>query len=763
MVLPGVNCFRLYVSRPIFFAVDGDPSNVLLSGVNKLSARGNRFTRETPQRMSSSVSIVIFTLICALGLSVTTSARPGDLDPTFGSGGIVVTGVPGLYYATAIAVQSDGKIVAVGEVDSVSAGDFAVVRYNTNGSLDTSFGFSGAVFTSIRSSYDGASSVAIQADGKIVVAGYSYDDIPGNSSFAVVRYNANGSLDTSFNGTGIVRTSVGGHSRSSAHSVAIQTDDKLIAAGGSWNGSNYDFALVRYNTNGSLDTSFGGTGKVIIPVGNSYDSANSVAIQADGRIVAAGVSYDDNPGNSSFAVVRYNINGSLDTSFNGTGIVTTAFTGEFAGGYDRANSVAIQTDGNIVAAGVSTNYPNPNPTFEFALVRYNSDGSLDTSFSGGIVIMPVGNSSDLANSVAIQPDGKIVAAGKSWINTDYEFALVRLNSNGSLDTTFNGTGKVVTVTPGNSAGSVAIQADGKIVAAGGQDDWNFGFMLVRYQGGSNANIRAHFDYDGDGRTDASVFRPSTNEWHIAQSSGGIRVQGWGVSGDRMAPADFDGDGKTDISVFRPNEGNWYVINSSDNTVTVAGWGNSTDQLVPGDYNGDGKADFVVYRPSEGRWYRRDTDGQVHVQDWGLVGDKPAPADFDGDGRLDLTVFRPSEGRWYTIRSSDFVITATDWGVSGDVPVAADYSGDSKADFVVFRPSDLTWYRRHTDNNSFHFITWGLAGDLPTPGDYDGDGKNDLAVFRPSNSTWFIFASQAGIYSQPFGLSGDVPTPNAFVY
>ncbi len=307
----------------------------------------------------------------------------------------------------------------------------------------------------------------------------------------------------------------------------------------------------------------------------------------------------------------------------------------------------------------------------------------------------------------------------------------------------------------SSVGSVTFSPDGRKLAYGRQDSTA---VMAR-----NPFYALPFDYDGDGRTDASVFRPSTNEWHIAQSSGGIRLQGWGIANDKIAPADFDGDGKTDIAVFRPSEGNWYVVNSSNNTVTVAGWGNSTDQLVPGDYNGDGKADFVIYRPSEGRWYRRDTDGQVHVQDWGLVGDKPAPADFDGDGRLDLTVFRPGDGRWHTIRSSDFVITATDWGVSGDVPVAADYSGDGKADFVVFRPSDLTWYRRHTDDNSLHFITWGLAGDFPVPGDYDGDGKTDLAVFRPSNSTWFIFGSQAGIYSQGFGLQNDLPTPNAFLY
>ncbi len=272
--------------------------------------------------------------------------------------------------------------------------------------------------------------------------------------------------------------------------------------------------------------------------------------------------------------------------------------------------------------------------------------------------------------------------------------------------------------------------------------------------------RPKADFDNDGKTDISVWRPSDGTWHILQSGGGIRVQGWGVAGDRMAPADFDGDGTTDLAVFRPIEGNWYVLNSFSNTVSVVGWGLATDLLVPGDYSGDDSADFAVYRPSDHNWYIRDSQGRITVREWGLDGDKPVPADYDGDGRKNIAVFRPSEGRWYVIGGS---VSIDQWGLAGDLPVPSDYSGDGKADLCVFRPSDNTWYRRHSEDNSIHIITWGLAGDLPAPGDFDGDGKTDLAVWRPVNGTWFIFASEAGIYQQPFGLAGDLPTPNAFVY
>ncbi len=294
---------------------------------------------------------------------------------------------------------------------------------------------------------------------------------------------------------------------------------------------------------------------------------------------------------------------------------------------------------------------------------------------------------------------------------------------------------------------------------------NQGFALIVNDDAQQVPLlRTRFDYDGDGKTDVSVWRPGDGIWYILQSlSSSVRAQGWGLTNDKLGPADFDGDGKTDLAVFRESDSNWYIVNSSDNTVTVFGWGIAGDLPVPADYNGDQKADIAVYRPSESNWYRRDSDGQIHIYAWGIAGDKPAPADFNGDGVADMTVFRPSEGRWYTINSGDASISIGEWGISGDIPIPADYSGDGRTDFCVFRPSNSTWYRIHSNDFTIQIITWGLAGDLPVPGDYDGDGRSDLAVWRPSDTTWYLNTTTSGIYTQPFGLTGDKPTPNAFVY
>jgi uncharacterized delta-60 repeat protein len=424
--------------------------------------------------MNANYKSIVLAICLLFALSASTSAAPGDLDPTFGNGGMVITGGVSLqlYTAWAMAIQSDGKIVVVGEGATPSFGlswDFAVVRYNPDGSLDSSFGGTGIVITPVSINYDQATSVAIQSDGKIVVAGASY------SSFGVVRYNTDGSLDTSFNGTGKVITSVG--SFGGADSVAIQADAKIVVAGRSWDGSTSGFALVRYNSDGSLDTTFNGTGIVVTPGGG----AGSVAIESDGKIIVAGSS--GNGSNAAFTLVRYNADGTLDTSFNGTGKVITSIGNSGSG----ASDLAIQIDGKIVAAGYSLTAPDNWTTADFALVRYNPDGSLDTSFGGtGKILIPDSNSGDYADSVAIQPNGKIVVAGsRAIINTSYDFAVVRLNPNGSLDTSFNGTGKVIT-SVGNSydrASSVAIQADGKIVVAGetGPDEFK-DFVVVRYQG-----------------------------------------------------------------------------------------------------------------------------------------------------------------------------------------------------------------------------------------------------------------------------------------
>ncbi len=401
-------------------------------------------------------------------------SQAGSLDSTFDGDGIVTTAIGnGTVDNPSMAIQPDGKIVVAWYEYIGSSDDFLVVRYNTDGSLDTTFDSDGIVTTDIGSTDDKAYSVAIQSDGKILAAGYSHNG--SNYDFAVVRYNTDGSLDTTFDNDGIVTTDIGVGTIDAGRSIALQSDGKIVVAGGSYNGSNYDFAVVRYNTDGGLDSTFDNNGIIITVIGSGDDLAKSVTIQADGKIVVAGYTYNG-PG----IVVRYNTNGSLDTTFDNDGIVTTVI-----GNVSEVFSVTIQLNGKIVIAGNSYNGSN----FDIAVVRYNTDGNFDTTFDNdGIVTTDIGSSVDGGYSVTIQPDGKIVVAGDSHNGLNYDFAVVRYNTNGSLDTNFDNDGKVTTAIGSDQdyGTSVAIQPDGKIVVAGFYHNGSSNdIAVVRYLACSN--------------------------------------------------------------------------------------------------------------------------------------------------------------------------------------------------------------------------------------------------------------------------------------
>jgi len=405
-------------------------------------------------------------------------AQDGALDGAFNSTGKVTTSFGSGYDGgKSLAIQSDGKIVVVGVYPHGTDDDFAVVRYLTDGTLDAGFGTSGKVITSIGSYKDAAYSVAIQSDGKIVVAGLSSDGT--RNHIAVVRYTSAGALDNTFDTDGIVTTVVG-NSDNPAYSVAIQADGKIVVSGYAHIGLNDDFAVVRYNSNGSLDTGFGTSGIVTTNFGSGVAAGNSIAIQSDGKIVVAGY-YNTGGSANDFAVVRYNSDGSLDNTFDTDGKVTTAIGSASDFGY----SVAIQLDGKIVVAG----YAHIGATDDFAVVRYNSDGSLDNTFdTDGKVTTDFGSGTDWGYSVALQLDGKIVVAGFGYSSTT-KIAVARYNSDGSLDNTGFGSGGRVTTAIGSSGdygNSVALQSDGKIVVAGisyvsGSDA---DFAVVRYSGSS---------------------------------------------------------------------------------------------------------------------------------------------------------------------------------------------------------------------------------------------------------------------------------------
>lgn len=279
---------------------------------------------------------------------------------------------------------------------------------------------------------------------------------------------------------------------------------------------------------------------------------------------------------------------------------------------------------------------------------------------------------------------------------------------------------------------------------------------------------APFDFDGDGKTDLGVFRPSDSandaDFLVQTSSNSANIgAAWGSVGDVPINADFDGDGKADYAVFRPLTNMWFVLNSSDNFFTAINFGFGTDTLTPADFDGDGKADIAVYRQSVGTWYiLQSSDLQVRIQQFGIEEDLPVQNDFDGDGKADLAVFRPSMGIWYVSRSSDGGFTAVRFGLENDKPVPGDFDGDGKADFVVYRPSDSTWYLLNS-TEGFSAVRFGLNDDKPLQADFDGDGKLDVAVFRPSNGVWYYLQSSNGNFvAKQFGIDTDTPIPNIFV-
>jgi FG-GAP-like repeat len=266
-----------------------------------------------------------------------------------------------------------------------------------------------------------------------------------------------------------------------------------------------------------------------------------------------------------------------------------------------------------------------------------------------------------------------------------------------------------------------------------------------------------------GIADLAVWRSGTNSTWYVMNSQQTSMQ-WGTSGDVPVLGDYDGDGKTDFAVFRPTTGVWYLVNSSDSSTSTVYVGTSGDKPVEADFDGDGKTDVAVYRPSNGTWYiQQSSTNTLQYQQFGLSTDLPLAADFDGDGRADMTVWRDSSTTFYTIRSTDGQLQYSVFGSSGDKPILGDYDGDAKCDIAVWRPSNNTWYIQQSATNSVAYYQWGnQSTDMAVQNDYDGDGKVDIAVFTFTGTNagdWWIRNSSTGqLRTEHFGTSGDIGVP-----
>lgn len=397
-------------------------------------------------------------------------AAPGDLDPSFSLVGRVRTDFNGFVdVAGAVAVQADGKIVAAGD----AALTFAVARYHPNGSLDTSFGAGGKVTTPMGDR-DVVTAVALQPDGKIVLAGAT--NIGLQTLIALARYTSNGTLDSSFGAGGKVLTAIG--SAAVANAIALQSDGKILVAGSSSPSPTAasDFALVRYNVNGVFDSSFDGDGKVLTDFVGGSDAALAVALLPNGTIVAAGYASFSAGGPDEWALARYERNGALDTSFDGDGKVRTSFGGAAA----YATSMVVFPNGKVLAAGSAPGLGGQ----DMALARYNRNGSLDTSFGTGGKVLSGFGGGDQAFDTVVQSDGKIVTVGSTDGGPTSDFVVARFTVDGSLDSSFGMGGKVLTDFGGGEvANGVTLQSDGKIVVAGSANvGGSVDFALARYLG-----------------------------------------------------------------------------------------------------------------------------------------------------------------------------------------------------------------------------------------------------------------------------------------
>ncbi|MGB7201568.1 MAG: SBBP repeat-containing protein [Pyrinomonadaceae bacterium] len=715
---------------------------------------------------------------------------------TLDEGRGIAVDAAGNVYVTGLTLSSSFPTVAGGfDTSHNGNSDVFVAKLNVAGS-----GLIYSTFIGGPTSEFG-SGIAVDAAGNAyLTGGASSADYPTTAGAYDTTYN--GGFDvfaTKLNAAGsglLYSTFIGGPTSEFGSEIAVDAAGNAYLTGDT-DSAGYPTTAGAYDTthNGNNDvfaTKLNAAGSGVLYStfigGPTSEFGNGIEVDAAGNAYLTG--YTDSAGYPTTA-------GAYDTTYNGgydvfatklnaagSGLVYSTFIGGPTSEFGYGSAVDAAGNAYLTGDAFSADYPTTagaydtthNGNKDVFATKLNAAGSglVYSTFIGG-------TGDDFGYGIAVD------AAGNAYL-TGFTESASYPTTGGAYDMTYNGSQDVF-ATKLNGAGSalvystfiggttsewglgIAVDAVGNAYLTGWASsgyptttgafdttqNGGFDVFVTKLSGQKRVN-----DFDGDGRTDISIFRPSNGQWwYLRSSDDGNRAFQFGNSSDKIAPGDFTGDGKTDIANWRPSTGFWFVLRSEDSSYFAFPFGVSSDIPVPADYDGDRKADAAVFRPSTSTWFINKSTGGTDFITFGASGDQPVVADYDGDGKADIAIYRPSLGEWWVRRSSNQTVFALQFGASTDKAVPGDYTGDGKSDIAYWRPSDGTWFILRSEDFFFYTISFGSSGDIPAAGDYNGDGKFDVGVFRPSNSTWIV-RSTAGTLIQQFGIAGDIPVPSAFV-
>lgn len=643
-------------------------------------------------------------------------------DRTFGTNGSTTTSIGTSAQVNSVIIQTDGKILAVGTVGTGDSQDTVLIRYNSNGSLDSGFGNNGIVITALSPVNEKANDLGLQSDGKIIVAGNITTPASALVDFMVARFNQNGTLDSTFGANGIATFDQSATDIFNA--VAIQPDNKIVAVGGTSQNS-YDFAAIRFNSNGTLDTSFSNGGIFILDLPHTTTSQffRAVKLFPNGRIIIGGSLQDISGGDD--VLVTLETNGVLAQDFGTGGIIQTGNGGSSSP--SQSIDLSVLPDGKFLTLT------------RYSIIRRLSNGAMDATFPTQFGL-PGSPNSSMGTDFAVRSDGRYIV----------------LNQGSNRTAAYGPNGGYINLIRNLSGSDIAVQGDDKfvIVSASGSN-----FNISRYSSITSPATRiADFDYDE--KSDLIVHRSGQTAYVLKSQFGATTY----IATGRIMPEDYSSSLDPDfpINFWRTDQNflGYFTRVTESGSTTERRWGMTGDIPVGGDYDGkmndfifpNKQSEAAIFRPSDGTWWIR-LNNTHFVTKWGINGDKPVPADYDYDGITDFAVYRPSSGTWWILRSSDRSYMEIKFGIASDIPLTGDFDGDGKADFTVYRPSEGIWYQLLT-RDGFRGIKWGIATDYPVPGDYDGDGKHDIAVYR--EGIWYLLESSSGMRIVSWGNPGDIP-------